>query len=133
MILFRLSYTTFFIWPLFRGLGRNPYKNLFGFLVDLKTLKGHFEINWPLKKSQMVLNGSWNLRQIMPWLKPLPISVVSKPFTNRWISINVYENHKSAFQILYKELILWIIKSVSCRYYRVFQPKCYTLKSKMAN
>ena len=37
------------IWPLFRGRGRNPYKNLVGFLVDLKTPKRHFKINWPLK------------------------------------------------------------------------------------
>ena len=47
-ILFWLSYTTFLIWPLFRGYGRNPGKNFIVFLGDLKTPKGHFEINWPL-------------------------------------------------------------------------------------
>ena len=36
------------IWLLFRGLGRNPYKNYVAFLGDLKTPKWHFEINWPL-------------------------------------------------------------------------------------
>ena len=46
--LFWLSHTTFLILPLFRGKGRNPWKNLVGFLEDLKTPKGHFEINWPL-------------------------------------------------------------------------------------
>ena len=35
----------FLIQPIFRGLGRNPYNNFVGFLVDLKTPKGHFEIN----------------------------------------------------------------------------------------
>ena len=29
----------------FRGKGRNPGKNFVGFLEDLKTPKGHFEIN----------------------------------------------------------------------------------------
>ena len=43
-VLFWLSYTTFLIWPLFRGKGRNPGKNFVGFLGDLKTPK----INWPL-------------------------------------------------------------------------------------
>ena len=33
-----------FIQPIFRGLGRNPYNNFVGFLVDLKTPKGHIEI-----------------------------------------------------------------------------------------
>ena len=47
-ILFWLSYTTFLIWPLFTSWGRNPWKNFVGFLEDLKTPKGHFEINWPL-------------------------------------------------------------------------------------
>ena len=28
-----------------RNKGRNPDKNFVGFLVDLKTPKGHFEIN----------------------------------------------------------------------------------------
>ena len=28
--------------------GRNHYKNFIGILVDLKTPKEHFEINWPL-------------------------------------------------------------------------------------
>jgi hypothetical protein len=26
-----VPYTTFLIWPLFRGSGRNPYKNFVGF------------------------------------------------------------------------------------------------------
>ena len=39
----------FLIQPLFRGKGRNPYKNFVGFLVFLKTPIGHFEINWPLE------------------------------------------------------------------------------------
>ena len=39
---------TFLILPLFRGKGRNPWKNLVGFLEDLKTPKD-FEINWPLE------------------------------------------------------------------------------------
>ena len=57
MILFWLSYTTFLIWPLFRGQGRNPYKNFVGFLVDLVTPKDltpkrHFEIYWPLASNQ---------------------------------------------------------------------------------
>ena len=47
-ILFWLSYTTFLIWPFFRGYSRNPEKKLVGFLRDLKTPKGQFEINWPL-------------------------------------------------------------------------------------
>ena len=47
-ILFWLSYSTFLIWPLFRSYGRCPGKNFVGFLGDLKTPKGHFEINWPL-------------------------------------------------------------------------------------
>ena len=47
MILFWLFYTT-----LFRSQNRNPYKNFVGFLVGLKTPKGHFEINWPLKDNQ---------------------------------------------------------------------------------
>ena len=34
----------FLIGPLFRGQGRNPYKNVIGFLVDLKKPKGYFEI-----------------------------------------------------------------------------------------
>ena len=42
------SYTTFLIWPLFRGKGRNHGKKFVGFLEDLKTSKGHFEINRPL-------------------------------------------------------------------------------------
>ena len=29
-------------------MSRNPYKNFVSFLVDLRTPKGHFEINWPL-------------------------------------------------------------------------------------
>ena len=32
---------------------RNPGKNFVGFLGDLKTPKGHFEINWPLPKMQI--------------------------------------------------------------------------------
>ena len=36
-----------FIWPLFRGQSRNPAKKTI-LLGDLKTLKGHFKINWPL-------------------------------------------------------------------------------------
>ena len=40
----------FFDLTLFREKGRNPYKKFVGFLVDLKTPKGHFEINWPLTK-----------------------------------------------------------------------------------
>ena len=47
-ILFRLSYTTFLITPLFRGKGRNPGKKIVVFLEHLKTPKGHFEINWSL-------------------------------------------------------------------------------------
>ena len=31
-----------------RGFCRNPGNNFVGFLEDLKTLKGHFEIDWPL-------------------------------------------------------------------------------------
>ena len=37
------------ICPLYRGLGRNPYKHFVGIWVDLKTPKCPFEINWPLK------------------------------------------------------------------------------------
>ena len=58
MILLWLSYPTFLIWPLFRGYGRNPYRNFVGFLVDLKTPKGHFEINWPLLIKSMQLKSS---------------------------------------------------------------------------
>ena len=36
MILFWLSFTTFLIWPLFRGYGRNPYKTFVGFLGDME-------------------------------------------------------------------------------------------------
>ena len=32
-----------------RGWGRNPYRKFVGFWGDLKTPKGHFDINWPLK------------------------------------------------------------------------------------
>ena len=47
-ILFWLSYTSFLIWPLFIGYGRNT-KNIFvHFLVQMKTLKSPFYINWPL-------------------------------------------------------------------------------------
>ena len=42
MILFWLYYTTFLF-------DFNPYKNVIGFLIDLKTPKRHFEINWPLE------------------------------------------------------------------------------------
>ena len=42
-ILFWFSCTTFLIC-------RNPAKNFVGFLEDLKTPKGHFEIKWPLAK-----------------------------------------------------------------------------------
>jgi hypothetical protein len=38
------SINGFFMQPLFRGKGRIPYKTFVGFLVDLNTLKGHFEI-----------------------------------------------------------------------------------------
>ena len=61
---------TLLFWPLFRGWGRNPYKNFVGFLVNLKTLKGHYEINWPLlcvsfllfdrKHLEKVLKKSWS-------------------------------------------------------------------------
>ena len=43
----------FFDSNIFRGLGRNPYNNFVGFLVNLKTPKGHFEINWPWGESKM--------------------------------------------------------------------------------
>ena len=39
---------TFFGLTSIRGYGRNNYKNFVGFMVDLKTAKGHFEIKWPL-------------------------------------------------------------------------------------
>ena len=35
----------FLIWPLFRGYVRNPGKNFVDFFGDLKTPRGHFEIN----------------------------------------------------------------------------------------
>ena len=38
----------FLIWPLFRGLGRNPGKHFVGFLEEVLKPKGHFEFNWPL-------------------------------------------------------------------------------------
>ena len=55
--MFWTSALIFLIWLLFRGKGRNPYKNLIVFLlVNLKTPKGHLEINWPLKLQPMPLN-----------------------------------------------------------------------------
>ena len=47
----------FLIWPLFRGYGRNPGKNFVGFLGDLKTSKGHFEINWPLVLTSLLTSN----------------------------------------------------------------------------
>ena len=40
---------TLLIGPLIRDQGRNTEKNFVGFLEDLKTPKGHFEINRPLE------------------------------------------------------------------------------------
>ena len=57
-ILFWLSYTTFLIWTIFRGKGRNPGKNFVDFLEDLITQKGYFEINWPLGLGLRVLDFS---------------------------------------------------------------------------
>ena len=48
----------FLIWPLFRGLGRNPDKNFIGFVVDLKAPKCPFEINWTLVRSQFWFTDS---------------------------------------------------------------------------
>ena len=59
----------FFIWPLFRGYGRNPGKKFFVFLGDLKTPKGHFEINWPLESLALLgfnmprFKPGWTLRK----------------------------------------------------------------------
>jgi hypothetical protein len=43
----------FFWFDLFRGYGRTPGEDFAGFLGDLKTPKGHFEINWPLETKLM--------------------------------------------------------------------------------
>ena len=40
------------ICPLFRGYGRNPGRDFVGYLEEVLTPKGHFEINWPLKENQ---------------------------------------------------------------------------------
>jgi hypothetical protein len=50
----------FLIRPLFRGFGSNPYKNVVGFLVDLKTPKSPFDINWPLKQLFEMANINFN-------------------------------------------------------------------------
>ena len=47
----------FFVSTLFRGLGRNSYKDFVGFMVDLKTPKGYFEINRPLMKAIYCFSG----------------------------------------------------------------------------
>ena len=71
IILFWLSYTTFLIWPHFRGKGRNPYKNFIVFLVDLVTPKGHFEINWslvePRRESSISILRSWKKSAMLFW------------------------------------------------------------------
>ena len=35
--------------------GRNPYNIFVGFLVEMMTLKRHFEINWPLEKNEKIM------------------------------------------------------------------------------
>ena len=49
---------TVLIWPLFRGWGRNPGKTFVVFWGDLKTTKGHFEINWPLGRDAFYKRNS---------------------------------------------------------------------------
>ena len=46
----------------FLGWSRNSFKHFVGFLVDLKTPKGHFEINWPLEN--IIMGSMDNLRSL---------------------------------------------------------------------
>ena len=49
----------FFIWPLFKGEGRNPGKNFVGFLEDLKTPKGPKLLTFRVGKVKIVIFVFW--------------------------------------------------------------------------
>ena len=59
----------FFILPLFRGYGRNPCKNFFGFLGDLKTPKGPLGVTNSLPGLDLYDAFDFALTQIdhKPW------------------------------------------------------------------
>ena len=89
MILFWLSYTTFLIWPLFRG--RNPGKNFVVFLGDLNTPKGHFKINWPIAPHISHLKSLFSLwtdamyRFMKPFWEKLALQMLHlKGFFSSW-------------------------------------------------
>ena len=64
---FWLSYTTFLIWSRFRCF----------FLENLKTPKGHFEINWPLEPSQNTVRPKRLLYQLLVCrIGDLPLKVL---------------------------------------------------------
>ena len=46
------------IWPLFKFLGQKLSKFFVGILVQTMTPKGHFEINWPLKKEANIFQST---------------------------------------------------------------------------
>ena len=47
--------------------GRNPYENFVGFLGDLKTPKGIFDINWPLGDHIGWDSSAQLIMEMKPW------------------------------------------------------------------
>ena len=75
MILFWLSYTTFFFWSLLIGYGRNSYKEFVVFLVDSVPPKRDFDIIWPLKGDSK-------------WYDQIPTTLYKEDDDN-WIRIDI--------------------------------------------
>ena len=89
------------IWTLFilhLKWGKNPYKKFVGFLVDLKTTKGHFEINWPLAALWMNNFLPLSLKGFLVLPKK-----ISEPF---WIWV---KNHVDCALLRVCCKILWVL------------------------
>ena len=82
----------FFVQPLFRGQGRNPYKNFVAFLVNLKTPKLLSEINWPLEKFVIISKYQFTCHMYVPiYVLLITYDTINKEFLkpvkfNHWFA-----------------------------------------------